>query len=67
MRDYAVSQRAGITGFPTLIIGPQADGTFAMVSQGFTPGPGGRAHRNWLAAQAHLREPIVPAPRGAGR
>ena len=34
-RDYAISQRAGVTGFPTLIIGPKADGTYAMVSRGY--------------------------------
>ena len=34
-RDYAITQRAGVTGFPTLIIGPKADGTYAMVSQGY--------------------------------
>ena len=34
-RDYAVSQRAGVTGFPTLIVGPNADGTFAPVSRGY--------------------------------
>jgi putative protein-disulfide isomerase len=34
-RDYAISQRAGVTGFPTLIAGPQADGTFMLVSRGY--------------------------------
>jgi putative protein-disulfide isomerase len=34
-RDYAISQRAGVTGFPTLIVGPNADGTFAPVSRGY--------------------------------
>jgi putative protein-disulfide isomerase len=34
-RDYAMSQRAGVTGFPTLIVGPNADGTFAPVSRGY--------------------------------
>ena len=37
-RDYAVSQRAGVTGFPTLILGPNTDGTFAMVTRGLQPG-----------------------------
>ena len=36
-RDYAISQRAGATGFPTLIVGPNADGTFALVTRGFQP------------------------------
>ena len=34
-RDYAISQRAGATGFPTLIIGPNADGTYALVTRGY--------------------------------
>jgi len=34
-RDYAISQRAGATGFPTLIVGPNADGTFALVTRGY--------------------------------
>jgi putative protein-disulfide isomerase len=34
-RDYAISQRAGVTGFPTLIIGPNADGTYAPVTRGY--------------------------------
>ena len=36
-RDYAISQRSGATGFPTLIVGPNADGTFALVTRGFQP------------------------------
>jgi putative protein-disulfide isomerase len=36
-RDYAVAQRAGATGFPTLIVGPNADGTYALVTRGFQP------------------------------
>jgi putative protein-disulfide isomerase len=34
-RDYAISQRAGATGFPTLIVGPNADGTYALVTRGY--------------------------------
>jgi len=34
-RDYAISQRAGVTGFPTLIAGPGRDETFALVTRGF--------------------------------
>jgi putative protein-disulfide isomerase len=36
-RDYGTSQRAGVKGFPTLIAGPNADGTFALVTSGFQP------------------------------
>ncbi len=34
-RDYALSQRAGVTGFPTLVVGPNADGTYAPISRGY--------------------------------
>lgn len=37
-RDYAISQRAGVTGFPTLVGGPNADGVFGVVTRGFAPG-----------------------------
>lgn len=33
--DYAISQGAGVRGFPTLILGPQADGTYVAISRGF--------------------------------
>lgn len=36
-RDYAKAQRAGVTGFPTLIAGPGAEGTFGVVTRGFAP------------------------------
>lgn len=36
-RDYATSQRAGVKGFPTLIAGPNTDGTFGLVTSGFQP------------------------------
>jgi putative protein-disulfide isomerase len=34
-RDYALSQRAGVTGFPTLIVGPNADNTYTPISRGY--------------------------------
>jgi putative protein-disulfide isomerase len=34
-RDYAISQRAGATGFPTLVVGPNADGAYALVTRGY--------------------------------
>jgi len=34
-RDYAVARGAGVSGFPTLILGPQADGTFLAIARGF--------------------------------
>jgi putative protein-disulfide isomerase len=36
-RDYAISQGAGVRGFPTLILGPQPDGTYVAISRGFQP------------------------------
>ena len=52
-RDYAISQRAGVTGFPTVIVGPNPDGTFAMVTRGFQPsGPVLAAIESWLRARA---------------
>ena len=35
--DYALSQRAGVTGFPTLVAGPGEDGTYGAVTRGFQP------------------------------
>jgi putative protein-disulfide isomerase len=50
-RDYATSQRAGATGFPTLIVGPNADGSYALVTRGYAAAetifPG---VDHWLAA-----------------
>ena len=37
-RDYAISQRAGVTGFPTLVGGPNEAGVYGVVTRGYTPG-----------------------------
>ena len=37
-RDYAISQRAGVTGFPTLVAGPNEEGAYGVVTRGFAPG-----------------------------
>ena len=37
-RDYAISQRAGVTGFPTLVAGPNAEGVYGVVTRGFASG-----------------------------
>ena len=37
-RDYATSQRAGVTGFPTLIGGPNEHGVYGVVARGYAPG-----------------------------
>jgi putative protein-disulfide isomerase len=37
-RDYAISQRAGVTGFPTLVAGPNDEGVYGVVTRGFAPG-----------------------------
>jgi putative protein-disulfide isomerase len=34
-RDYATSQRAGVTGFPTLVAGPNHEGVFGVVTRGY--------------------------------
>jgi putative protein-disulfide isomerase len=50
-RDYAVSQRAGVTGFPTLIVGPNADKTYTPVTRGYQDAESVLAGvGNWLAA-----------------
>jgi putative protein-disulfide isomerase len=36
-RDYAISQKAGVTGFPTLVMGPRADGAYVPITRGFAP------------------------------
>ena len=36
-RDYAISQRAGVTGFPTLVAGPNDEGVFGVVTRGYAP------------------------------
>ena len=49
-QDYAISQRTGVTGFPTLIAGSGKGDEYALVTQGFAPAsqvvP---ALRQWLA------------------
>jgi putative protein-disulfide isomerase len=36
-RDYAISQNAGVAGFPTLILGPRAEGAYLPITRGFQP------------------------------
>ena len=36
-RDYAIAQRAGVTGFPTLVAGPNEEGVFGVVTRGYAP------------------------------
>jgi putative protein-disulfide isomerase len=36
-QDYALSQSAGVRGFPTLIAGTGADNQYALVTRGFQP------------------------------
>lgn len=50
-RDYALAQNAGVRGFPTLIVGPGADGQYTMVTRGFQASDGVSATIDaWLAA-----------------
>ena len=49
-RDYAISRGAGVTGFPTLIAGPQPDGTYMAVTRGFQPAEAVLQHLEaWMA------------------
>ena len=36
-RDYAIAQRAGVTGFPTLVAGPNEQGVYGVVTRGYAP------------------------------
>lgn len=48
-RDYAISQRAGVTGFPTLVAGPNDDGAFGVVTRGYAPAePVLSSLRDWM-------------------
>lgn len=50
--DYALAQNAGVRGFPTLVVGPNPDKTFAMVTRGFRPaGEVLALIDSWLAAR----------------
>lgn len=61
-QDFAISQKSGVTGFPTLIAGTGADGDYALVTQGFQPGerlvP---AIGRWLDEVARLHAPARDA------
>lgn len=37
-RDYAMSQNAGVTGFPTLVGGPNDQGVYGVVTRGYASG-----------------------------
>ncbi|ACG78229.1 dithiol-disulfide isomerase [Phenylobacterium zucineum HLK1] len=52
-RDYAISQRAGVTGFPTLVAGPNAEGAFGVVTRGYAPSePVVATLRDWISSIA---------------
>ena len=54
--DYAISQRAGVTGFPTLVAGPNAEGVFGAVTRGYaTPEHVIGVLDEWLGGQAEHR------------
>lgn len=38
-QDFAISQQAGVTGFPTLIAGDGTDNRYQLVTNGFQPAP----------------------------
>lgn len=53
--DYATAQNAGVRGFPTLIIGRNADGTYSLITRGFNAAEAVMANIDaWLAARATL-------------
>lgn len=48
-RDYAISQRAGVTGFPTLVAGPNEEGAYGVVTRGYAPAePVLTSLRDWI-------------------
>jgi putative protein-disulfide isomerase len=48
-RDYAISQRAGVTGFPTLVAGPNEAGVYGVVTRGYAPPePVVEALKEWI-------------------
>jgi putative protein-disulfide isomerase len=52
-RDYATSQRARVTGFPTLVGGPNEQGVYGVVTRGYAPGEQVLAVlRDWIAGIA---------------
>lgn len=52
-RDYATSQRAGVTGFPTLVGGPNDQGVYGVVTRGYAPPEQVLAVlRDWIAGIA---------------
>ena len=56
--DYATAQRAGVTGFPTLVGGPNEEGHFGIVNRGYQPAPAVlTVLHQWLGT-----EPDAPTP-----
>jgi putative protein-disulfide isomerase len=52
-RDYAVSQRAGVTGFPTLVGGPDEEGRYGAITRGYaSPEDVLGVLRRWTATTA---------------
>lgn len=52
-RDYATAQRAGVTGFPTLVGGPNDQGVYGVVTRGYAPPEQVLAVlRDWIAGIA---------------
>ena len=51
--DYAVSQRAGVTGFPTLVGGPNEQGAYGVVTRGYAePAQVVGLLREWISRMA---------------
>ena len=55
---YATAQRAGVTGFPTLVGGPNEEGHYGIVNRGYQPAPAVlTVLHQWLGT-----EPDAPTP-----
>ncbi|HET9161124.1 MAG TPA: DsbA family protein [Caulobacteraceae bacterium] len=52
-RDYAVSQRSGVSGFPTLVGGPDGEGRYGAITRGYASAEDVLdVLRRWVAAPA---------------
>lgn len=56
--DYAIAQRAGVSGFPTLVGGPNEEGAYGVVTRGFAPAaPVMQVLHQWLGTEPEAAIP----------
>ena len=56
--DYATAQRAGVTGFPTLVGGPNEEGHYGIVNRGYQPAePVLHVLHQWLGTEPDAATP----------